>query len=99
MYLLRTFLKRWTIPDPVSFKRTQWFSNPNFRGSYTFRSTATDLLNTSPKDLALPLTNSLGVPVVCFAGEATHEHYYSTVHGAVESGWREAKRIYDLLKG
>lgn len=99
MYLIRKFLgHRWTIPEPVAVKRTQWFSNPNFRGSYTFRSTTADLLKTGPSDLALPLTNSVGVPVVCFAGEATHDHYYSTVHGAIESGWREARRICDLLK-
>lgn len=78
--------------------RSQWYSNPNFRGSYTFRSVTTDLLNTSPDDLAKPLTNSLGNPVVCFAGEATHTHYYSTVHGAIESGWREAQRLIDLKK-
>lgn len=99
LFLLRKFLKKWPVPEPVNVKRTKWFSNPSFRGSYTFRSTATDLLNTSPEDLAKPLTNCLGVPVVCFAGESTHSHYYSTVHGAVESGWREAKRICDLLKG
>jgi spermine oxidase len=28
-----------------------------------------------------------------FAGEATHSGYFSTVHGAIESGWREADRI------
>ena len=28
-----------------------------------------------------------------FGGEATHDHYYSTVHGAIETGWREADRI------
>lgn len=33
-----------------------------------------------------------------FAGEATHDHYYSTVHGAIESGWREADRILNTLK-
>jgi len=32
--------------------------------------------------------------VLLFAGEATHEHFYSTVHGAVESGWREADRVF-----
>lgn len=36
------------------------------------------------------------MPIVHFAGEATHDHYYSTVHGAIETGWREAKRIADL---
>lgn len=98
VHLLRMFLKKWKVTDPVNFKRTQWFSNPNFRGSYTFRSTTTDLLRTSPADLAKPLTNSMGVPVLCFAGEATSDHYYSTVHGAVESGWREAKRICELVQ-
>jgi Flavin containing amine oxidoreductase/FAD binding domain len=28
-----------------------------------------------------------------FAGEASHCDYFSTVHGAIESGWREADRI------
>ena len=36
--------------------------------------------------------------VLCFAGEATNTHYYSTVHGAVESGWREAERLIKFLK-
>lgn len=99
MFLLRKFLKnKWKVPEAVHVKRTQWFSNPNFRGSYTFKSTATDMLKTGPADLALPLTNSVGVPVVCFAGEATSDHYYSTVHGAIESGWREAKRICELVQ-
>lgn len=78
------------------FFRSQWYTNPHFRGSYSYRSIATDLLKTSASDLAKPLTNNLGVPAVQFAGEATHDHYYSTVHGAVESGWREAKRLADL---
>uniref|UniRef100_A0A182LTM5 Amine oxidase n=1 Tax=Anopheles culicifacies TaxID=139723 RepID=A0A182LTM5_9DIPT len=96
MFLLRKFMKGCTIPEPVRFQRTSWYSNPNFRGSYTFRSMTTDLLNTSASHLAIPLTNTCGMPVVQFAGEATHDHYYSTVHGAVETGWREANRLIDL---
>ncbi|EAT38750.1 AAEL009396-PA [Aedes aegypti] len=98
MFLLRKFMKGVDIPEPVAFKRTQWYSNPNFRGSYSFRSTTTDLLNTSAEHLALPLSNAIGIPVVQFAGEATHDHYYSTVHGAIESGWREADRIVGLYQ-
>lgn len=98
MFLLRKFLKKSVIPEPVSFKRTLWYSNPNFRGSYSFRSMTTDLLNTSAQHLALPLTNSCAIPIVQFAGEATHDHYYSTVHGAIETGWREADRIVNLYE-
>lgn len=98
VYLLRKFIKSWTIPQPIRVINTNWYSNPNFRGSYTYRSITTDLLKTGSEDLAFPLTNSIGVAVLQFAGEASHEHYYSTVHGAVESGWREAKRIMDFYK-
>lgn len=98
MYLLRKFLKNTNVPNPKRMERSTWYTNPNFRGSYTFRSISTDLLKTGGNDLALPLTNSLGVPVLQFAGEATHDHYYSTVHGACESGWREAKRLTDLYQ-
>ena len=33
-----------------------------------------------------------------FAGEATHPRHFSTVHGAIESGWREADRIIEKTK-
>jgi hypothetical protein len=36
--------------------------------------------------------------VLLFAGEATHSSYYSTVHGAIESGWREAERLTEFYK-
>jgi len=38
------------------------------------------------------------VPKVLFAGEATTDPYYSTVHGALDSGAREAMRIIKLKK-
>lgn len=81
---------------PVRILRSKWYSNKHFRGSYSFRSVTTDLLRTSANDLALPLYDSLGRPVILWGGEATSEHYYSTVHGACEAGWREAKRLVDF---
>ncbi|XP_005190744.2 spermine oxidase [Musca domestica] len=97
LWLLRKFLT-FNVPDPVHFKRTQWYSNVNFRGSYTFRTLLADELRTGAWDLATPLTDDKGQPLLQFAGEATHNHYYSTVHGAVESGWREAQRLIEFYK-
>lgn len=36
--------------------------------------------------------------MLCFCGEATHQHYYSTVHGAWETGRREARRLLEYWK-
>lgn len=41
-------------------------------------------------------TSSL--PVVFFAGEACHEKYFSTAHGAFLSGFEQAQRIVELNK-
>jgi spermine oxidase len=44
------------------------------------------------------LTDVSGKPVVLFAGEASNPVHYSTVHGAIETGRREALRLIDLYK-
>lgn len=94
MQLFKKFLgNRMPWTTPIKILRSSWYNNKHFRGSYSFRSVTTDLLKTSANDLALPLYDSLGKPSLLFAGEASHDHYYSTVHGAVEAGWREAERI------
>ncbi|EKX43466.1 hypothetical protein GUITHDRAFT_110590 [Guillardia theta CCMP2712] len=66
------------------------------RGSYSFLSTSS-----TQEDI-----RALGEPVVvgsqqkachiCFAGEATHENFYGTVHGAYLAGEREARRMIRL---
>jgi monoamine oxidase len=97
MFLLEKFLgKTMKCTKPKRILPTRWYSNPHFRGSYSFRSLTTDLLKTSARDLAQPLYNPQGKPTLLFAGEATHDHYYSTVHGAVASGFREAQRLIDF---
>lgn len=48
--------------------------------------------------LSMPVMNRDDVPMICFAGESTSPHYYSTVHGAIESGLRESQRISDHVK-
>lgn len=100
MWLFEKFLGAelpWT--KPKNMKVSRWYTNRHFRGSYSNRSVITEMLKTSARDLSLPLHDALGKPVVAFAGEATHDHYYSTVHGAYESGQREADRLTQFYAG
>ncbi|KAF7382463.1 hypothetical protein HZH68_015382 [Vespula germanica] len=100
--LLETFLgKSYNIPRPDHMIRSKWYTNSNFRGCYSFQSMISEKLNVQPKDLAEPIMSPDNKPLILFAGEATHDHYYSTVHGAVESGFREADRLlkYQIIHG
>ncbi|XP_031842850.1 uncharacterized protein LOC116431479 [Nomia melanderi] len=95
--LLETFLeKSYNIPKFDQMLRSSWYTDEHFRGCYSFRSKTTEKLNVEAKDLAKPILAADGKPSILFAGEATHDHYYSTVHGAVETGFREADRIIDF---
>ena len=73
------------LPLPISTRVTTWGGNPLTRGSYSYLTP--DTHPNSPAILAEPVGRLL------WAGEATHSTYFSTVHGAVESGRREAERI------
>lgn len=93
---LRKFIP--SIPPPKSVYVTKWRSDPYTRGAYTFMA-----VGSSPHDIALmaqPLSvDGESKPKVLFAGEATHSTFYSTMHGAYQSGIREGKRIKNLLLG
>lgn len=45
-----------------------------------------------------PINDSNGKPVIQFGGEATNPIHYGSVHGAIETGWREADRLINLYK-
>jgi monoamine oxidase len=75
-----------SIPNPEAWLITRWGNDPFTYGSYSHIPP-----NASGKDydiLAEPVNNQL-----FFAGEATSRKYPGTVHGALLSGQREAKRI------
>ncbi|XP_052843912.1 spermine oxidase [Drosophila gunungcola] len=97
-WFFRKFLT-FSVPHPKHFLRTQWHSNPNFRGSYSFYPTYADELRTGRTDLGSPLMNVSGRPRIQFAGEATSRNHFATVHGATETGWREADRLNEFYKG
>jgi len=70
--------------------RSRWGMDPFTRGSYSYVSAVS-----SPSDIDLleePLAAG-GLPVVCFAGEATSRKHIGTTAGAYFSGVREAVRV------
>lgn len=80
------------IADPIGFERTKWHSDPFSVGAYVHvppgaQASDFDLLSE-------PVENR-----VFFAGEATNDTYWGTVHGAYLSGQREADRIIALGGG
>ncbi|XP_005092230.1 spermine oxidase [Aplysia californica] len=98
--VVHMFLQGQDIPTLKKVIRTSWGNNKNSRGSYSFiavGSTQEDILH-----LKHPLTKNLQdntkKPVVLFAGEATHPSFYSTTHGALVTGNREAARICKFWK-
>lgn len=93
-WLFRKFLT-FEIPPPKRFVRSSWFSNPNFRGSWSYRGVMADERNTGPWDLESPVLGEDGHLGLLFAGEASSRNHFSTVHGAVEAGYREADRLID----
>lgn len=83
MQTLRTIFGA-DIPDPEAYQITRWASDSFALGSYSFNA-----LGATPQmrsDLAESVEDS-----VFFAGEATEEGYFGTVHGAYLSGVRAAQ--------
>ncbi|XP_053622899.1 spermine oxidase-like isoform X2 [Plodia interpunctella] len=96
MGLIKRFLgKGVEVPDPIAMTRSRWFNNPYTRGSYTYDNLFTPQYPTARADLGAPITDSAGNPRVLFAGEATDAHHFSTVHGATDTGHREATRLLE----
>ena len=74
------------IPDPVDHQITRWASDGYALGSYSFNKVGSD--PDMREDLAAPIDRR-----VFFAGEATGNGSFATVHGAYQSGVRAAREI------
>jgi len=75
---------------PVRCQSTAWSAHPFIRGSYSYPRPGAP--PTAAADLATPLEAG-GTPRVLLCGEATSQHHFGTVHGAMASGVREASRL------
>lgn len=86
---------------------SRWNSNPFVCGSYSYLSMASfekhveklhePIYNSANELGKLSPSSAQRVPRILFAGEATAGELYSTTHGAIISGWREADRLSDFL--
>lgn len=90
MKLVRKFMNDDTIPDPINYFITRWHKNPFSLGSYSHPASTT---RNDYGDIAEPVKNQNGVPVLFFAGEGTQLAYFGCTHAARDSGIREAERI------
>uniref|UniRef100_A0A8C4GF14 Amine oxidase domain-containing protein n=2 Tax=Dicentrarchus labrax TaxID=13489 RepID=A0A8C4GF14_DICLA len=91
--LIRRFTGNPTI-TPRRILRSQWFHDPWTCGSYSYPGKGCSVQDLENMMEPLPTKGSQAHPLqVLFAGEATHPCYYSTVHGALLTGWREADRL------
>ncbi|KAL0831193.1 hypothetical protein ABMA28_002052 [Loxostege sticticalis] len=90
------FSLNFEVSEIKSIERTKWRKNKFARGTHSYRCVATEESGASAAALSTPLLHK-GVPVVCFAGEATSHKHYNSVHGAVETGFREADRLIQTI--
>ncbi|XP_029999684.1 spermine oxidase [Sphaeramia orbicularis] len=98
--LLRRFTGNPDIPKPRRILRSSWGSNPYFGGSYSFTRVGSNGGDFERLSMPLPYANSTKAPPlqILFAGEATDRKYYSTTHGALLSGQREATRLTEMYQ-
>ena len=79
------------VPEPVAYVRTGWQDDPFSLGSYSYSKVGGQV---GDRELLGARVNGR----LFFAGEATHPHYFGTVHAAYETGIRAAREIIDLTR-
>lgn len=78
-----------TRPPPTRYDVTDWAGDPFSRGSYSYFAVG------NARDITAEIARPFGK--VHFAGEHTSERAPATVHGALLSGEREARRVLEGL--
>ncbi|XP_049848640.1 lysine-specific histone demethylase 1A-like [Schistocerca gregaria] len=80
------------MPRLLGMACSRWNKDPHTMGSHSY------VMHESQIEDYNTLAEPIGTHVF-FAGEHTHARHFSSVHGAYESGIREAKRIMKLVCG
>lgn len=94
--LFRAFTGNPELPPPINILRSQWHSHPYTGGSYSYVAVGSSGVDVDNLAEPLPTGKEAVKPMqILFAGEATERNFYSTTHGALKSGWREAQRLID----
>ncbi|KAG5680982.1 hypothetical protein PVAND_010456 [Polypedilum vanderplanki] len=99
--IIRKFLKDKNIPNPSHVFCSRWNTNKFIGGAYSYTSKNTDNIERWEKILSFPIikeTSNGHKNLLLFAGEAVHEQYFSTVHGAFLSGIQQAELILNFRK-
>ncbi|XP_032082103.1 peroxisomal N(1)-acetyl-spermine/spermidine oxidase [Thamnophis elegans] len=86
------------LAPPKNILRSRWYSEPYTKGSYSYIAVGSsgDDIDRLAQPLPEDPSGSKVLPQLLFAGEATHRSFFSTTHGALLSGWREANRLLHL---
>ncbi|KAK9501765.1 hypothetical protein O3M35_012436 [Rhynocoris fuscipes] len=96
--LLRKILNDPTIPYPANVLRSKWSSCPYSLGATTYIPLGSNAGHICDYGRPVPDECQSEVPVLFFAGEGTAVGAYGTIHGARQSGIREAEKIIDYTK-
>ncbi|XP_044746652.1 spermine oxidase-like [Coccinella septempunctata] len=100
-YTLQKHLGRdYNVTKPRTVIHSKWRTNPNFRGTYSYETVQLRMKNitSAHEKLSEPVEGGDGKQRILFAGEATHPSRFSTVDGAIGSGFREGDRLVNMLK-
>ncbi|KAK7571059.1 hypothetical protein V9T40_014663 [Parthenolecanium corni] len=93
--VLRKFLNDPYVPKPKFIFCTRWHSDRDIRGSYTAIAVGSSQVDIECVAQPLYSKRNANEPVLLFAGEHTHNNFYSTVHGAYLSGRMAAQQILE----
>lgn len=95
-----------SLPDPIDYRVTRWGNEQYSRMAFTYVPPGVDGFN-ELRNMSLPINthqhgnrnrgdgkkDAVAVPTILFAGEHTTPYHPSTIHGAFNSGIREAYRL------